>query len=405
MWPSFSATRSGLTLYRTMTFLIFVLLSRSATDGLSVLEPVPGPEDPDHHRQTDNEEQQRCAEAHPYSDIRGPVEAPAKAADQVHHGVEQAERAPGGREHVDRVERAAEKRERRDHEHRHELKLLEAVRPDAEDEAEQAEGRRGQHHESDHRQRVRYGDRHEQVGGREDHEAKHDRLRRRGTDVGEHHLERRDRRREHLVDRTGEARQIDAERGVRQALGEARRHDKPGPSEGHIVNDVSSAHARADGCAEHHEVEGRRDHRRGQALPHRAPEARHLEAIDRRYSVWIEPHARSLTRLTKMSSSELCPVLRSLKPMPSSPRRPSSAGMPACSSAASYVYSSWVPPALSASCQSASPAGIAAIGASSCTVRCFLPSFFISVAFSSTTISSPLWTTPIRSAISSASSM
>ena len=34
-----------------------------------------------------------------------------------------------------------------------------------------------------------------------------------------------------------------------------------------------------------------------------------------------------------------------------------------------------------------------------------LPSFFMSAAFSSTTISSPWFTTPIRSAISSASSM
>ena len=39
------------------------------------------------------------------------------------------------------------------------------------------------------------------------------------------------------------------------------------------------------------------------------------------------------------------------------------------------------------------------------TVERFLPSFFISVDFSSTTISSPLLITPMRSAISSASSM
>ena len=72
----------------------------------------------------------------------------------------------GRRQHVDRVEGAAEEGQRRDDQHRDELQLLEALGPDADDEAEQAEGRRGQHQEGDHPQRVQDRDRHEQRGGR-----------------------------------------------------------------------------------------------------------------------------------------------------------------------------------------------------------------------------------------------
>jgi len=79
--------------------------------------------------------------------------------------------------------------------------------------------------------------------------------------------------------------------------------------------------------------------------------------------------------------------------------------MPARSSLPSKVYSSSCPPALSARRQSLNSSGIEASGSSRLSVNCFLPSFFISSIFSSTTISSPLWITPIRSAISSASSM
>ena len=53
----------------------------------------------------------------------------------------------------------------------------------------------------------------------------------------------------------------------------------------------------------------------------------------------------------------------------------------------------------------ASLSGSASSFASSCSVSCFLPSLRISSAFSSTRMSSPLLITPIRSAISSASSI
>src|SRR2546426_681001 len=94
--------------------------------------------------------------------VAAAVETPAKAADEIHDGIEEAERAPRTRQHIDRVERAAEKRERRDYEHRYELELLEAFRPDPDDEAEEAEGRGGEHEKRDHPAGMKNPHRHEQ---------------------------------------------------------------------------------------------------------------------------------------------------------------------------------------------------------------------------------------------------
>ena len=85
------------------------------------------------------------------------------------------------------------------------------------------------------------------------------------------------------------------------------------------------AAARADRRAEHDEVERRRDHRRDDALQQRAHGARHLELVDRANGVEIHCWC---TRLTKISSSELWVVLRSLKRTPASVRSFSSAVMP-----------------------------------------------------------------------------
>src|SRR3546814_6222636 len=73
--------------------------------------------------------------------------------------------------------------EQRDH-----LQLLEALRPDADDEAEQAEGHRHQQHETGHQQRMRDLDIDEQMRGRKDDRADDDRLGRRGADIGDHHF-------------------------------------------------------------------------------------------------------------------------------------------------------------------------------------------------------------------------
>src|ERR1700691_6507983 len=103
------------------------------------LQAPSGAEDPCQNRQTYGDEQRREPEARADADVALAIEAPAKAADQIDHGIEQADRAPERRQHVDRVERAAEKRERRHHQRRDHGELLEVLGPDPDDEAEQAE--------------------------------------------------------------------------------------------------------------------------------------------------------------------------------------------------------------------------------------------------------------------------
>src|SRR5579859_2470322 len=111
------------------------------------LQAVAGLEDPPDAAEAGDEEERRHAKAHADVDVGDLEEAPAKAADQVDDGIEERDGLPGGRQDVDRVERAAEERERRDDEHRDELQLLEAARPDADDETEQAESHRGEDEE------------------------------------------------------------------------------------------------------------------------------------------------------------------------------------------------------------------------------------------------------------------
>src|SRR5690606_17407751 len=160
----------------------------------------------------------------------------------------------------------------------------------------------------------------------------------------------------------------DAERGVEYALGEKRQHDQPRHDVGAVADAVDLGHARADGGTEHHEVKRGGDHRRDQRLQQSAQGARHLEPVDGQHSAGVEAgddvagHDSSLTRLTKISSSELCRVSRSRKAMARSLMRRSSDGTPVRSSLMSKVYSSSKPPALMTRFQSASSGGTDAIG-------------------------------------------
>ena len=172
-------------------------------------------------------------------------------------------------------------------EQRHDLQFLEAVGPQPENEAEQAEAERGQHQERQHPERMRDPDRHEQARGRQDDEAEHDRLGRRRADIAEHDLERRHRRRENFVDGADEARKIDAERGVRHALRQQHQHDQAGHDEGAVADALDLGDARADRGAEHDEIERRRDHRRDDALQQRAPGSRHFVNVDRAHGVEV----------------------------------------------------------------------------------------------------------------------
>src|SRR5690606_9520568 len=109
--------------------------------------------------------------------------------------------------------------------------------------------------------------------------------------------------------------------------------DQAGDDEGAVADAVDLAHARTDRRAENHEVQRRRQHRRGDRLGNGAEGARHLEAVDGADGVPV--HARPpflpCTRPTKISSSELSLELRSLKSMPCAARRRNRSAMPVSS--------------------------------------------------------------------------
>src|SRR5215211_3269417 len=107
------------------------LLKRSPT--ASVLEAVSGLENPPCHGEADGQEQERHGEAQGDADVGRLEEAPAEAADEVDDRIGERDFLPEGRQHADRIEGAAKEGERRQDEERHELQLLEAVGPDADD--------------------------------------------------------------------------------------------------------------------------------------------------------------------------------------------------------------------------------------------------------------------------------
>src|SRR4029079_9016752 len=107
---------------------------------------------------------------------------------------------------------------------------------------------------------------------------------------------------------------------------EYREHDQTGHDERAIRHAIDAHHARADGRAEHHEIQRGGDHGRRDALEDGAESTRHLEGVDGLDRVDV--HWRDLTRLTKMSSSELYAACRSLNSLPCSLRRRSSVTMP-----------------------------------------------------------------------------
>src|SRR5258706_11096530 len=120
------------------------------------------------------------------------------------------------------------------------------------------------------------------------------------------------------------------------AVAQCRQRVEPGEEEGAVGYPLECGFAPADRCAENDEVQSRRNHRCDDALHQRASGARHLEFVDRAYRVNVHgAYFLSLTRVTKMSSSELCVVCRSLNRMPAWVRSLSSAAIPArspCSS-------------------------------------------------------------------------
>src|SRR5262249_2755587 len=173
----------------------------------SALQPVSGLEDPPYNRQADRQKHKGHGQAHGDAHVRNAEEAPAKAADEINHGIEQRHLLPERRQHMNRVERAAEEGERRDDQQRHDLQALEAVSPDAEHEAEQPEGDGRKHEKGEHEQRMLDAERYEEAGSGENDQTDDDRLGGRGADIADDDLEIGDRRGQDFVDSSGKARE------------------------------------------------------------------------------------------------------------------------------------------------------------------------------------------------------
>src|SRR5215813_8498961 len=101
---------------------------RTAGRGVTLtLQAVAGLEDPGNENEACEEERGDRGQADTDADVRGAEERPAETADQINDRVEQRDGAPRLGQHRYRIKRAAEERERRDHQHRNELQLVEAL--------------------------------------------------------------------------------------------------------------------------------------------------------------------------------------------------------------------------------------------------------------------------------------
>src|SRR5438874_1384459 len=112
-----------------------------------VLEPIASPEYPPYCYKTGEQEGERHPQTDRDTHIGNLEERPAEATDEIDDRIEQGDGLPGRRQHADGIEATAEKGERRDDQERDDLQLLEAVRPDPDDETEQAECHGGEHQE------------------------------------------------------------------------------------------------------------------------------------------------------------------------------------------------------------------------------------------------------------------
>jgi hypothetical protein len=139
-----------------------------------ILQPIAGLEEPGNDRHAEREKSKRDGHAQSDMHVGDIEEAPAESRNQIDQRVEQRDRAPERRQHVRRIKGAAEKRQRRDDQERHDLQLLEIVGPQSKNEAEQAETDRGRHQESHHPARMHDTDRHEQPRRGENDAAEND---------------------------------------------------------------------------------------------------------------------------------------------------------------------------------------------------------------------------------------
>src|SRR5713226_3003147 len=80
---------------------VILALPKNGFSRPSALQPIAGLENPSYYRQADQEKSQGHCQARPDAHVRRFIEAPAETADQIDYGIEQSDRAPRGRQHVD----------------------------------------------------------------------------------------------------------------------------------------------------------------------------------------------------------------------------------------------------------------------------------------------------------------
>src|SRR5262249_26037715 len=135
--------------------------------------------------------------------------------------------------------------------------------------------------------------------------------------------------------RPGKSRKVDPERRIGDALRQQRQHDEAGHDERAVADPLHLGDPRADRRAKHDEIQRSRDYRGDDALQQGPSGTRHFKTVNCPHGVHV--HGRSLTKVTKMSSSELCVVWRSLNLIPAASRSFSNAMIPARSPRVSYV--------------------------------------------------------------------
>src|SRR6266567_1766562 len=183
------------------------------------LQAIAGLEHPPDRAQAESEKYAGHRQADPDAHIRDSIKAPAESADQIDHGIGEADPLPERRQHGDGVEAAAEECQRRDDEKRHDLQLLETVGPNPQDESEKAEADRGEHQEEQHPEWMLDVQWYEQSRRGQDDRAEDHRFARGGADITQHDFDIGNRCGQDFIDRAGEAREVDTEGGIRDALG------------------------------------------------------------------------------------------------------------------------------------------------------------------------------------------
>src|SRR5262249_9980529 len=88
---------------------------------VSILQPIPGLEEPGSDRHAQREKAKRHGNAQSDMHVGDIEKAPAEARDQIDQRVEQRDRAPERRQYARWIKGPAEERQRRDDQERHDL--------------------------------------------------------------------------------------------------------------------------------------------------------------------------------------------------------------------------------------------------------------------------------------------